>query len=80
MTDKHASTVQILTWFLVVTSILGVGARGLTKAVTVRSVSLDDYLIAVSLVCSSSPLNLCHAPNRKTVFCHWTISRRFRGG
>ena len=50
MTDKHASTVQILTWFLVVTSILGVGARGLTKAVTVRSVSLDDYLIAVSLV------------------------------
>ena len=52
MTDKHASTVQILTWFLVVTSILGVGARGLTKAVTIRSVSLDDYLIAVSLVCS----------------------------
>ena len=78
MTDKHASTVQILTWFLVVTSILGVGARGLTKAVTVRSVSLDDYFIAVSLVCSWSPLILCYEPNSKTAVRHWTISRRFR--
>ena len=52
MGDKHASTVQVLTWFLIVTSILGVAARGLTKALIVRSVSLDDYLITVSLVCS----------------------------
>ena len=55
MDDKHAATVRVLTWFLVVTSILGVGARGLTKAVIVRSVSLDDYLITISLVCSWSP-------------------------
>lgn len=52
MQDKHASTVQVLTWFLAVTAILGVGARGLTKAIIVRSVSLDDYLITVALVCS----------------------------
>ena len=49
MRDKHTSTVQILNWFLLVTAILAVGARGLTKAVTVRSVSLDDYLIAAAL-------------------------------
>ena len=52
MKDKQASTVEIIAWFLVVTAILGVGARGLTKALLVRSVSLDDYLITISLVCS----------------------------
>lgn len=50
MDDTHASTVRVLTWFLVITAILGVGARGLTKAIIVRSVSLDDYLITVSLL------------------------------
>ena len=50
MGDGKASAVKVLTWFLVITSILGVGARGLTKAIMVRSVSLDDYLITVSLV------------------------------
>lgn len=55
MDDEHAATVRVLTWFLIVTSILGVGARGLTKAVIVRSVSLDDYLITISLVCYWSP-------------------------
>lgn len=54
MGDTHALTVRVLTWFLLVTSILGVGARGLTKAVIVRSISLDDYLITVSLVRSRS--------------------------
>ena len=51
MTDKHASTVEILTWFLLVSAILGVGARGITKAILVRSVGLDDYLMTISLVC-----------------------------
>ncbi|KAF6221246.1 hypothetical protein HO133_002101 [Letharia lupina] len=50
MGNENASTVQILTWFLIITSILGVGARGLTKAILVRSVSLDDYLITVALL------------------------------
>lgn len=51
MGASHGSTVQIITWFLTITSILGVGARCLTKAILVRSVSLDDYLIILSLVC-----------------------------
>ena len=51
MVDKKAFAVEILTIFLVITAILGVGARGLTKAILVRSVSLDDYLMTVSLVC-----------------------------
>lgn len=65
MGDGHGSTVQVLTWFLIITAILGVGARGLTKAIIVRSVSLDDYLITVSLVCSWSPPGWSFLPDVK---------------
>lgn len=68
MGNQHGSAVQILTWFLVITLVLGVGARGLTKAIIVRSVSLDDYLITVSLVCSWSRPSRSHSPNGKQVF------------
>ena len=50
MRDPHASAVKIVTWFFVVAAILAVGARGLTKAIFIRSIGLDDYLITVSLV------------------------------
>lgn len=50
MGDGDAPTVQVVSCFLIVTSVLGVGARGLTKAIIVRSVSFDDYLITASLL------------------------------
>ena len=43
-------TAKVMTIFLLVTSILVVIARGLTKAFISRSISLDDPLIALSLV------------------------------
>lgn len=78
--DKHASAVQVLTWFLLVTSMLGVGARGITKAVIVRSVSLDDYLITISLVWSCVSPILTYPPKCKIVIRHWTISHRLDRG
>lgn len=41
---------QVTTSFMLITSTLAVIARGITKAVIVRSSSIDDYLIALSLV------------------------------
>ena len=41
---------KVMVFFLLITSILVVIARGITKAVVVRSISLDDYLISLSLV------------------------------
>lgn len=41
---------QVTTLFMLITSTLVVVARGITKAVIVRSSSNDDYLIALSLV------------------------------
>ncbi|CAF9922660.1 MAG: hypothetical protein ALECFALPRED_002138 [Alectoria fallacina] len=49
--DKSITpAIKVMTLFLLITSILVVIARGITKAVIVRSVSLDDYLIALSLL------------------------------
>ncbi|CAD6588773.1 MAG: hypothetical protein ASARMPRED_003720 [Alectoria sarmentosa] len=44
--------IKVMTLFLLITSILVVIARGITKAVIVRSINLDDYLIALSLTSS----------------------------
>ena len=41
---------KVITLFLLITSILVTAARGVTKAVIVRSTSIDDYLIGLSLV------------------------------
>lgn len=51
MDDSHAATVKILTLFLLVISILGVGTRAITKAIISHASNLDDYLISISLVC-----------------------------
>ncbi len=50
MNDNFTQLVQVVTLFLLVTCVIGVLARGATKAAVVRSASLDDYLISISLV------------------------------
>ncbi|MCJ1400899.1 hypothetical protein MMC11_004110 [Xylographa trunciseda] len=50
ITDNNlAPLVDILTWFLLVTSITGVAVRGATKAVILHIVGLDDALITIAL-------------------------------
>lgn len=51
MSDDYNPTVRILTWFWFVAAVLGVATRGLTKAIIVHSLNVDDFLISVSLVC-----------------------------
>jgi len=51
VTDSNLTpVVQIVTWFLLTTSISGVIARGLTKANIIRSIDLDDALVSIALV------------------------------
>ena len=54
MTESINASIQpalkVMIFFLLITSILIVIARGATKAVIVRAVNLDDYLISLSLV------------------------------
>ena len=50
MDDNLTPVVKIVTWFLLNTSALNVAASGITKAAVVRSISLGDYLISVSLI------------------------------
>lgn len=50
MDTSVTPAVKVLTLFFLITSILVVIARGTTKAIIVRSTSLDDYLVALSLV------------------------------
>ena len=50
MGHDFTQLVQVVTLFLLITCVVGVLARGATKAAVVRSVSLDDYLISISLV------------------------------
>ena len=52
MSGDYSLTVRTLTWFWFVAAVLGVATRGLTKAIIVRSLNVDDVLIAVSLVCN----------------------------
>ena len=52
MSDDYTLTVRTLTWFWFVAAVLGVATRGLTKAIIVRSLNVDDFLISVSLVCT----------------------------
>ncbi len=51
MSDDYTPTVRILTWFWFIAAVLGVATRGLTKAIIVRSLNVDDFLISLSLVC-----------------------------
>ncbi|CAD6591805.1 MAG: hypothetical protein ASARMPREDX12_005417 [Alectoria sarmentosa] len=48
MGNNLTPVIEIVTWFLLVTLVLSVIARGATKAVIVRSLGLDDYLISVA--------------------------------
>ena len=50
MTTGLVPATKVITLFLLVTSILVTTARGFTKAIIVRSISIDDYLIGLSLV------------------------------
>ncbi|MCJ1377796.1 hypothetical protein MMC17_000892 [Xylographa soralifera] len=47
--DNLAPLVDILTWFLLVTSITGVAVRGATKAAIIHIVGVDDALITIAL-------------------------------
>ena len=58
MDTSITPAIKVMTTFLLITSILVVIARGTTKAVIVRSTNLDDYLIALSLVCTTPILIL----------------------
>lgn len=53
MGDDLTPVIEVVTWFLLVTLLLSVIARGATKAVVVRSLTVDDYLISASTVRSS---------------------------
>lgn len=48
MNTNFTPIVQIVTWFLLITCSLSIVARGVTKAASVRSITLDDYFISVS--------------------------------
>jgi len=47
--DNLAPLVDILTWFLLVTSITGVAVRGATKAIILHIIGIDDALITIAL-------------------------------
>ncbi|MCJ1434163.1 hypothetical protein MMC27_003530 [Xylographa pallens] len=50
ITDENlAPLVDILIWFLLVTSVTGVAVRGATKAAIIHIVGLDDALITIAL-------------------------------
>ena len=51
---------KVMTMFLLITSVLVTIARGVTKAIIVRSATLDDYLIALSLVSRTSKCSTNH--------------------
>lgn len=44
--------IEVLTWFLLIASILSVIARAFTKAAVIHFASLNDYLVSTSLVCA----------------------------
>ena len=79
MEDDHTRAVQIVTWSTVITSILVIIARVITKATTVRSITLGDYLISAALVSTSAdigwlPQSSAHC--RCLAICHRTDGRR----
>lgn len=52
MDGGHSQVILVITWFLAVTLTLAYGARGITKAILVRSIGIDDYLVTLSFVSS----------------------------
>ena len=79
MDTNTVPAVKIITVFLLTTSILVVIVRGTTKAVIVRSTSLDDYLIALSLV-STLPNPHCEPPDRQISILHTAPIQLFNIG
>ena len=75
--DNLAPLVDILTWFLLVTSITGVTVRGATKAAIIHIVGLDDALITIALVSilrttrflETRPYRVCKAVQHWSVQC-----------
>ena len=71
----------MMTFFLLITSILATVAWGITKAIIVRSIGLDDYLITLSLVrlicnrcCSKKARAHCPPVVKLDLQC-WTVCR-----
>ena len=50
MGDELKHVIQVVAWFLLVTTVLGLIARMTAKLMTVRRADMDDYLIVISLV------------------------------
>ena len=50
MGDDLKHVIQVVAWFLLVTTVLGLIARMTAKLMTVRRADIDDYLIVISLV------------------------------
>ena len=76
MDTSITPAIKVMTTFLLITSILVVIARGTTKAliardtpkaVIVRATNLDDYLIALSLVCTT-PILSCESRRRHLAY------------
>ena len=61
--DNYSSLIQILTWFLLVVSILSVIARNAKKALSVRQINIDDHLIAIALVFFDMPYTSAYETN-----------------
>ena len=53
---SNTSVIQVITWFSLAAVLFSLAARAVVKVVTVKTVSLDDYLISLSvvrLICAS---------------------------
>ena len=48
--DNHAPVVSVITWFLIITSLLAVLARIATRFAVIRGLRLDDVVILLALV------------------------------
>ena len=60
MSDDRTQIVQTLTWFWFIAASLAVATRGLTKAIIVRSLNIDDFLISLSFVRIPKTCTRCH--------------------
>lgn len=68
------SQIQLITWFLFVVAVLGVGARLGTKYAMTSKLSRDDWSILAALVCEHSPDPQAKAHHLKATYLAQCIS------
>lgn len=74
MEEDHTRAVQIVTWFTVITSILAVITRVITKITTVHSIKLNDYVVSAALV--RAPANTLQLSQALAYRCHLAFRHR----